>query len=93
MIAAVSTKKSLAACIIAVHVCAAKSHPSVPCPVTCKPDMLIPDVLKQFDENDTEALPITDENGMLLGVVEKPAVDHYLHARVMELHKKIASLG
>lgn len=64
-----------------------------PCPVTCKPDMLIPDVLKQFDENDTEALPITDENGTLLGVVEKPAVDHYLHAKVMELHKKIASLG
>lgn len=64
-----------------------------PCDVKCNPDMLIPEVMKLMDENDTEALPIEDENGILLGIVEKPAVDHYLHAKVVELHKKIASLG
>lgn len=64
-----------------------------PCTASCPPDTLIPDALKLLDENDTEALPIVDEKGILLGVLERPAIDHYLHTRVVELHKKIASLG
>ncbi|MBQ0165664.1 MAG: cation:proton antiporter [Treponema sp.] len=64
-----------------------------PCTASCPPDMLIPDALKLLDTNDTEALPIVDADGKLLGVLERPAIDHYLHTRVVELHKKIASLG
>ncbi|NLK45164.1 MAG: CBS domain-containing protein [Treponema sp.] len=62
-------------------------------PCTCRPDMLIPEVLDLFEKHDTEALPITDENNNVLGVIEKPIIDHYLRGQVMELHKKIASLG
>lgn len=64
-----------------------------PIKVSCSPSMLIPEVLKLFEENDTEALPIISEEGKLLGIVEKPAIDHYLRGKVLELHKQIASLG
>ena len=64
-----------------------------PTKTSCTPTMLIPDVLKLFDENDTEALPIINKEGKLLGVVEKPTIDHYLRGKVLELHKQIASLG
>ena len=49
--------------------------------------------VKLFDENDTEALPIIDNEEKLLGVVEKATIDHYLRGKVLELHKQIASLG
>ena len=55
--------------------------------------MLIPEVLKLFEENDTEALPIINEEKMVMGIIEKPAIDHYLRGKVLELHKQIASLG
>ena len=64
-----------------------------PIKISCTPTILIPDVLKMFDEHDTEALPIIDNDGKLLGVVEKPTIDHYLRGKVLELHKQIASLG
>ena len=64
-----------------------------PCKASCSPQMLIPEVLKLFDENDTEALPIIDSEEKLLGVVEKTTIDHYLRGKVVELHKQIASLG
>jgi len=57
------------------------------------PEMLIPEVLKLFEENDTEALPIINEEKMVMGIIEKPAIDHYLRGKVLELHKQIASLG
>lgn len=57
------------------------------------PKMLIPEVLKLFDEHDTEALPIIDNDEKLLGVIEKQTIDHYLRGKVLELHKQIASLG
>ena len=64
-----------------------------PVKISCNPTMLIPEVLKLFDENDTEALPIIDNEEKLLGVVEKATIDHYLRGKVLELHKQIASLG
>ena len=64
-----------------------------PIKISCSPQMLIPEVLKLFEENDTEALPIITNEGKLLGIIEKPAIDHYLRGKVLELHKQIASLG
>lgn len=64
-----------------------------PCKHFCTPDMSIPDVLALFDKTDTDALPIQDKDGMLFGVIEKSAIQHYLHARVVAVHQKIASLG
>lgn len=62
-------------------------------PCTCSPDMLIPEVLELFEKYDTEALPITDDDNNVLGIIEKPIIDHYLRSQVMALHQKIASLG
>lgn len=64
-----------------------------PCATFCTPEMMIPEVFNAFETTDTEALPIQDKDGTVLGVVEKSAINHYLHAQVVELHKKVASLG
>lgn len=60
---------------------------------TCSPEMTLPDLYEKFADTDSDALPIVDENGMLLGVAEKFAVDHYLHAQIIELHRKLDSLN
>ncbi len=57
------------------------------------PDTMLPDAYKMFVEYDTEALPIIGKNGKLLGIAEKHALDHYLHARIIELQRKIEKLG
>ena len=62
-------------------------------PCTCHADMFIPEVLELFEKYDTEALPVTDGNNNVIGIIEKPIIDHYLRSQVMALHQKIASLG
>jgi hypothetical protein len=53
----------------------------------------VPELYKLFSNYDTETVPIVNEQGICLGVAEKYTLDHYLHAKVMELHKKVADLG
>ncbi|MCQ2604393.1 MAG: cation:proton antiporter [Spirochaetia bacterium] len=60
--------------------------------ISCTPEMSIPEVYKLFEINDTDALPIIDKNGDVLGVIEKPAVQHYLRAQALALQQKLASL-
>lgn len=60
---------------------------------TCSPSDLLPSVYKQFSDADTEYIPIVDAGGIPQGMMEKFAVDHYLHTRIIELHRKIESLG
>jgi CBS domain-containing protein len=64
-----------------------------PVAVTCSPQLMLPEAYKLFDDYDTEAIPIVGYNDELLGVLEKPALDHYVHARIIELHRKIEKLG
>ena len=60
---------------------------------TCTASTPVPELYKLFSNYDTETIPIVDEQGSCLGVAEKYTLDHYLHAKVMELHKKVADLG
>ena len=60
---------------------------------TCTATTPVPELYKLFSNYDTETIPIVDEQGSCLGVAEKYTLDHYLHAKVMELHKKVADLG
>ena len=60
---------------------------------TCTASTPVPELYKLFSDYDTETIPIVDEQGSCLGVAEKYTLDHYLHAKVMELHKKVADLG
>lgn len=61
--------------------------------ISCTPNLMLPEVYKLFEENDTEALPIIDADGTILGILEKPTIDHYIHTRIIELHRKIEKLG
>ena len=61
--------------------------------VTCTATTPVPELYKLFSNYDTETVPIVNEQGICLGVAEKYTLDHYLHAKVMELHKKVADLG
>ena len=60
---------------------------------TCAPDTSLPAVYEQFSECDTEALPIVDADGRPLGMIEKFAVDHYLHTRIIELQRRLTAMG
>jgi CBS domain-containing protein len=57
------------------------------------PEMPIPEVMNLFTENDVEALPILDKEGNVLGIAEKSAIEHYLHAKILAVHQKLAMLG
>lgn len=64
-----------------------------PTPVVCSPEMTIPDLYEVFTKNDCDAIAIADADNKAMGVIEKAAIDHFLHQQVIALHKKIASLG
>lgn len=61
--------------------------------VTCSPEDTLPDAYRMFDEHDTEAIPIVSDDGEILGVAEKSTLDHYVHTRIIELHRKLEKLG
>ena len=62
-------------------------------PAVCAPNDALPDVYKKFTEADTETLPIVDSEGKPLGVMEKFAADRYVHARIIELRRKLDSMA
>ena len=59
---------------------------------SCYPETLLPDVDKMFSENDVEQLAIMDKDGKVYGMIEKFAMDHYVHTRLLELERKLNSL-
>lgn len=61
------------------HVCAANVH--------------ISDVCTIMEENGEEAIPVVDENNKPLGMVERFAIDHYIHTRVIEMQRKLQEMG
>ncbi len=60
--------------------------------ITCRPEDSLPAVYTLFDEYDLDAIPIVTEDGKTMGILERITTDHYLHARVMELNRKLESL-
>ena len=60
--------------------------------VTCSPSLPLPEAYRLFDENDLDAVPIVGKDNEPMGMLERFTVDHYLHARILELHRKIESL-
>ena len=49
--------------------------------------------LLQIAEFSLEEEDILDKEGNVLGVAEKTAIEHYLHAKILEVHQKLAMLG
>lgn len=63
-----------------------------PSAASCQPGDALSDVIKAFESFDTAALPIVDKDGRVLGMIERNIIDHYLHAQVLALHQKLASM-
>ena len=61
--------------------------------LTCKPSTSLTDAYKLFDDYDTDAICIVNEEDKPLGILEKYTVDHYLHTQVVELEHKLASMA
>lgn len=59
----------------------------------CSPELTLPELYEKFADEDTDAIPIIDENNKPLGVAERFAVDHYLHAKILELNRKLEKLS
>lgn len=61
--------------------------------VTCTSATPLPDVYRLFEDNDTDSVPVVDPDGKPLGILERQTVDHYLHAKMIELNRKLETLG
>lgn len=61
--------------------------------MTCSPEMPLPDAYKLFEDYDTEAICIVNENNEPVGILEKYTVDHYLHNELLELNHKLAKMA
>jgi CBS domain-containing protein len=60
---------------------------------TVTPEDTLAVVLEAFDEHDQEALPIVSADGKALGIAERPALDHYIHERILQAHIASEQLG
>jgi CBS domain-containing protein len=59
----------------------------------CTPDDTLNDIETMFAEKGVDAVPIVDKDGSSLGIIERAALDHYIHGRVMEAQLASEKLG
>ena len=60
--------------------------------VTCTPQTPLPEANQLFTDYDTDAVCVVDEENHPFGILEKFAVDHYIHSRIIELEHKLAKM-
>ena len=60
--------------------------------VTCQPELSLPEAYQLFSDYDTEAICVTNDSNEPQGILEKFAVDHYIHSRIVELEHKLAKM-
>ena len=63
-----------------------------PADIVCSQKTGLKDLYELYTEKDTYAIPIIGDNGEPLGMAEKDAVDHFLHRKIIELHKNTYGL-
>lgn len=61
--------------------------------ICCTPQTTLPEAYDLFEQQDSQALAIVSDDGKPLGILEKTTIDHYIHTRILELHRKIEKLG
>ncbi|MEL3907345.1 MAG: cation:proton antiporter [Treponema sp.] len=54
----------------------------------CSPNTGIAELFALYTKYDCDALPIADESGKSFGIIEKNAVEHFMHQKMIELHTK-----
>lgn len=60
--------------------------------ISCKPSTTLPEAYALFEKYDTDAIPIVDTDGDALGILEKHTVNHFLHAKIINLHRKLEEM-
>ena len=60
--------------------------------VTCPLELPLPEAYQLFTDYDTDAICVVNEENEPLGILEKFAVDHYIHSRIVELEHKLAKM-
>ena len=61
--------------------------------VICDSATTLPDAYKLFSDYDVEAINIVDKDNGPMGILEKFAVDHYVHSQIIELEHKLAKMS
>ena len=61
--------------------------------LTCTPQTSLTEVYRLFEDYDTSAISIVNEENEPLGILERFVVDHYLHSRVVDLEHKLAEMA
>lgn len=59
----------------------------------CRPSTTLPEAYEIFDKYDVDAIPIVDAENEPVGILEKNAIDHFLHIQLINLHRKVDELG
>ena len=60
--------------------------------ISCKPSTTLPEAYALLEKYDTDAIPIVDTDGDALGILEKHTVNHFLHAKIINLHRKLEEM-
>ena len=60
--------------------------------ITCPIDSPLPEAYQLFSDYDTDAICVVNDANEPLGMLEKFAVDHYIHSRIVELEHKLAKM-
>ncbi len=63
-----------------------------PSGITCKPDCSLLDVKEMFQANNVDTIPIVDDKGTFVGIIEQRSIEKYFRRKVLELHEKLSSL-
>lgn len=58
-----------------------------PADIVCSERTGLKELYELYTEKDIYAVPIVDDKGVPLGMAEKDTVDHFLHRKIIELHK------
>jgi len=60
--------------------------------ITCTPETPLPEANELFTDYDTDSICVVDGENRPLGMLEKFALDHYIHTRIVELEHKLAKM-
>ena len=63
-----------------------------PSEVTCKANCPLLDVKDLFQAKNVDTIPVVDDNGGFVGIIEQRSIDKYFRRKVLELHEKLSSL-
>ncbi|MGP1587130.1 MAG: cation:proton antiporter domain-containing protein [Treponemataceae bacterium] len=62
------------------------------CNTTVSPKINLAELNSVFIQNDKDALPIVSNDNQVIGIAERSTVEHFLHAKIVEIRQKLANI-